>query len=336
MYILVTGGAGYIGSHTLVKLIESGYLPLVFDNLSNSSIASIKRVENITGKSVNFVKGDITNEKDLLHLFDSFKIDAVIHFAGLKAVGESVLQPIKYYENNVLGSIRLFKVMTMYGIKKIVFSSSAAVYGEQKILPIKESMPIETPTNPYGISKLMVENLLGSIQSHDKSWSVINLRYFNPVGAHKSGLIGENPSGLPNNLMPFVTQTAIGKFPEVLIFGNNYNTHDGTGVRDFIHVVDLAAAHIKALKKTMTAKGIWTLNIGTGIGYSALDIVKEVEKVSNRRVPYKIVGRRSGDISECYSDPSLAKEVLGWEAEKGLTEMCEDAWRWQSMNPNGY
>ena len=336
MNVLVTGGAGYIGSHTLVQLIANGYKPVVFDNFVNSSRRALERVEQITNQTIEFFEGDIRDLEALNFIFKNYSFQAVIHFAGLKAVGESVEQPLKYYENNVFGSLQLFKVMSAHQVKTIVFSSSATVYGDPISLPLHESMPTGQPTNPYGMSKLMIENILHDIYKSDNGWRIVNLRYFNPVGSHGSGLIGEDPSGIPNNLMPFITQTATGKRDSLSVFGGDYDTHDGTGVRDYIHVVDLAEGHIKALQKTQTEPGIWTVNLGTGVGYSVLDIVKAFEIASGKQIPYKIVKRRSGDIASCYADPKYAKETLGWEAEHGLAEMCEDSWRWQSMNPNGY
>lgn len=335
-HILVTGGAGYIGSHTLIKLIENGYSPVVFDNLTNSSVESLNRVQQITDVVIPFFKGDIRDKNALLEIFNEFDFVAVIHFAGLKAVGESVQQPLHYYENNVYGSIQLFNVMSEYNVKTIVFSSSATVYGDPATLPLKESMPTGTPTNPYGMSKLMIENILNDLYVSDKKWRIVNLRYFNPVGAHESGLIGEDPNGIPNNLMPFITQTATGKRQKLSVFGGDYDTHDGTGVRDYIHVVDLAFGHIKALKKASSSTGIWTVNLGTGIGYSVLDMVKAFENASGKKVPYEIVERRSGDVAACYADPVYAKEILDWEAKLDLDDMCRDSWHWQSKNPNGY
>jgi UDP-glucose 4-epimerase len=336
MKILVTGGAGYIGTHTLVELIENGYEPIVFDNFVNSSEKSLQRVEQITDKKISYVNGDIRDYESLESVFSSHEFQGVIHFAGLKAVGESVEKPILYYENNVYGSLQLLKAMTAFNVKTIVFSSSATVYGEPVLLPLDESMPTGTPTNPYGMSKLMIENILTDVYENDKSWRIVNLRYFNPVGAHLSGLIGEDPSGTPNNLMPFITQTATGKREKLSVFGGDYDTHDGTGVRDYIHVVDLAKGHIKALQKTEEESGLWTVNLGTGTGYSVLDIIKVFEKVSSRKILYEIVSRRPGDVASCYADPKYAKQTLGWEAKLGLNEMCSDSWRWQSQNPNGY
>ena len=335
MKVLVTGGAGYIGSHTCVLLLEAGYEVVVLDNFSNASRESIRRVEEITGKQVVLVEGDIRNRYDLESVFDSHTIDAVVHFAGLKAVGESVEQPLCYYENNVCGTVQLCEVMGEYGCKQIVFSSSATVYGDPHTTPIKEDFPLSA-TNPYGRSKLIIEEILRDLYVSDNSWKIVLLRYFNPVGAHASGMIGEDPNGIPNNLMPFIAQTAVGRRERLSVFGNDYDTPDGTGVRDYIHVVDLAEGHLKALEKIGEVEGVLAVNLGTGKGYSVLDMVKAFEKASGKEVPYEIAPRRSGDIAKCYADPSYAKEVLGWEAKKGIEEMCEDTWRWQSMNPNGY
>ncbi|HHE05532.1 MAG TPA: UDP-glucose 4-epimerase GalE [Epsilonproteobacteria bacterium] len=335
MAILVTGGAGYIGSHTAVQLIEAGYDIVIFDNFSNASKESIKRVEQIVGQNITLVEGDIRNKHDLENVFKTYTIDAVIHFAGLKAVGESVEQPLRYYENNVHGTSVLCEVMSEHGCKSIVFSSSATVYGDPHTTPIRENFPTAA-TNPYGRSKLFVEEILRDLYTADNAWKIILLRYFNPVGAHKSGTIGEDPNGIPNNLMPFITQTAVGKRSHVSVFGDDYDTHDGTGVRDYIHVVDLADGHIKALQKIDSINGVLTVNLGTGSGYSVLDMVKAFEKASGQKVPYRIAPRRAGDIATCYADPSYAKEVLGWEASKNIEEMCEDSWRWQSKNPAGY
>lgn len=335
-YILVTGGAGYIGSHTLVKLIENDYIPVVFDNLTNSSIESIFRVQKITNAEFPFVKGDIRDKVALSKIFAEFKFDAVIHFAGLKSVADSIEHPLNYYLNNVTGSVNLFSVMQENNVKTIVFSSSATVYGVPVSLPLKESMPTGIPTNPYGMTKLMIEKILTDLYISDSEWRIVNLRYFNPVGAHESGLIGEDPTDTPNNLMPFITQTATGKREKLLVFGGDYDTHDGTGVRDYIHVVDLAFGHIQALKKVTASTGMWTVNLGTGNGYSVLDIVKTFENVSGKKVPYEIVDRRWGDIATCYADPLYAKEILDWEAEFDLYDMCRDSWNWQSKNPNGY
>ena len=335
MKILVTGGAGYIGSHTTLLLLDAGYDVIVFDNFSNASPESMSRVEVLTGKKAIVIEGDIRNREDIEEVFINHKIDAVIHFAGLKAVGESVEQPLHYYENNVCGTVQLCEVMGEHNCKQIVFSSSATVYGDPHTTPIKEDFPLSA-TNPYGRSKLFVEEILRDLYISDAEWKVILLRYFNPVGAHESGRIGEDPSGIPNNLMPFIAQTAVGKREKLNIFGNDYDTHDGTGVRDYIHVVDLAEGHLKALEKLPKIKDVLTVNLGTGQGYSVLDMVKAFEKASGKKVPYVFAPRRSGDIAKCYADPAYAKAVLGWEAKKGIDEMCEDTWRWQNQNPNGY
>ncbi len=335
MSILVTGGAGYIGSHTVIVLLEAGYEVVVFDNFCNSSPESIRRVEQITGKKVTLIEGDIRNRDDLQQVFASHTIEAVIHFAGLKAVGESVEKPLKYYDYNVYGTIALCEVMQENNCKSIVFSSSATVYGDPHTTPIKEDFPLSA-TNPYGRSKLFIEEILRDLYLSDNKWKVVLLRYFNPVGAHTSGMIGEDPHGIPNNLMPFIAQTAVGKRDHLSIFGNDYDTHDGTGVRDYIHVVDLAQGHLDALEKIKDFDQVMTINLGTGNGYSVLDMVKAFEKVSGQKVPHKIAPRRSGDIATCYADPTYAKEILGWEAKKSIEEMCEDNWRWQSHNPDGY
>ena len=333
--ILVTGGAGYIGSHTCIALHEAGFNFVVFDNFCNSSLESLKRVEKIINKEIAFVEGDIRNADDLQSVFDNYEIDSVIHFAGLKAVGESVEKPLEYYDNNINGTIVLCNVMRKNNCKKIVFSSSATVYGDPHTTPIKENFPLST-TNPYGRTKLFNEEILRDLYTSDHDWKVVLLRYFNPVGAHKSGTIGEDPNGIPNNLMPFIAQTAVGKRDELSVFGGDYDTHDGTGVRDYIHVVDLAEGHVKALQKIDSLQEVLTVNLGTGNGYSVLDMVKAFEKASGKKVAYKIVQRRAGDIAKCFADPSYALEVLGWKATKGVDEMCEDSWRWQSHNPNGY
>ncbi|MCF6244600.1 MAG: UDP-glucose 4-epimerase GalE [Sulfurovum sp.] len=333
--ILVTGGAGYIGSHTVILLIKSGYNIIIFDNFSNSSRESVKRVEKLVDTSITVVEGDIRKREDLQKVFISYKIDSVIHFAGLKAVGESVEKPLKYYDNNVYGTINLCQVMAEHDCKSIIFSSSATVYGDPKTTPIDESFSTSA-TNPYGKSKLFIEEILRDVYFSDTSWKIVLLRYFNPIGAHASGTIGEDPTGIPNNLMPFISQTAIGKRKYLSIFGNDYDTHDGTGVRDYIHVVDLAKGHVKALDKIHTFNKIMTINLGTGEGYSVLDVVKAFEKVTGKKVPYKIEARRAGDIATCYADPSYAKKVLDWKSEKTLEEMCADTWYWQSQNPNGY
>ena len=335
MKILVTGGAGYIGSHTIVLLVQAGYEVFIFDNFCNASKEAVKRVEKIIGQTIVTVEGDVRNRTDLHKVFEAHKIDAVIHFAGLKAVGESVEKPLKYYDNNVNGTAVLCEVMAEHGCKSIVFSSSATVYGDPHTTPILENFPLSA-TNPYGRSKLFVEEILRDLYISDNEWKVVLLRYFNPVGAHPSGTIGEDPSGIPNNLMPFVAQTAVGKRACLSVFGDDYDTHDGTGVRDYIHVMDLADGHVKALDKINTFTEVMTINLGTGTGYSVLDMVKAFEKASGKEVPYCIAPRRAGDIAKCYADPSYAKEVLGWEAKKSIDEMCEDSWRWQSNNPQGY
>ncbi len=335
MKILVTGGAGYIGSHTVVLLIEAGYDVVVFDNFCNSSKESIKRVEKIVGKDIDVVEGDIRSREDLDKVFTSHKIDAVIHFAGLKAVGESVEQPIRYYDNNISGTVILCEVMAKHNCKSIIFSSSATVYGDPHTTPILENFPTSA-TNPYGRSKLFIEEILRDVYVSDNEWKVVLLRYFNPVGAHKSGTIGEDPNGIPNNLMPFIAQTAVGKREYLSVFGDDYDTPDGTGVRDYIHVVDLAQGHVNALDRLDNFSEVMTINLGTGKGYSVLEMVKAFEKASGKKVPYKIAPRRAGDIATCFADPSYAKEVLDWEAKRGIEEMCEDGWRWQSQNPDGY
>jgi len=335
MKILVTGGAGYIGSHTVILLIEAGYEIVIFDNFCNASKEAIKRVEKIVSKEVTTLEGDVRSRDDLHKVFNEHKIDAVIHFAGLKAVGESVEKPLKYYDNNVNGTAVLCEVMAEHNCKSIVFSSSATVYGDPHTTPIDESFPLSA-TNPYGRSKLFVEEILRDIYISDNSWKIVLLRYFNPVGAHESGTIGEDPNGIPNNLMPFIAQTAVGKREYLSIFGDDYNTHDGTGVRDYIHVMDLADGHVKAIDKIKDFTEVMTINLGTGKGYSVLDMLKAFEEASGRTVPYKIAPRRAGDIAKCFANPSYAKEILGWEAKKGIEEMCEDSWRWQSNNPNGY
>ena len=333
--ILVTGGAGYIGSHTVVLLIEAGYKVVVFDNLSNASKESLKRVEKLVNQKIIFIEGDIRSRDDLQKVFDSHTIDSVIHFAGLKAVGESVEKPLKYYDNNVNGTVILSEVMAKNGCKSIIFSSSATVYGDPATTPILESFPTSA-TNPYGRSKLMIEEILRDVYVSDNAWKIVLLRYFNPVGAHKSGSIGEDPNGIPNNLMPFIAQTAVGKREYLSVFGDDYDTIDGTGVRDYIHVVDLADAHVKAVGKVKNFTEVMTINLGTGKGYSVLEMVKAFEKASGKKVAYQIAPRRAGDIATCFANPSYAKEILAWEATKGIEAMCEDSWRWQSSNPNGY
>ncbi|MEA2049092.1 MAG: UDP-glucose 4-epimerase GalE [Campylobacterota bacterium] len=335
MAILVTGGAGYIGSHTVVLLIEAGHEIVIFDNFCNASKEAITRVEKIVGQKIITIEGDIRNAEDLHNVFNTHTIQAVIHFAGLKAVGESVAEPLKYYDNNVHGTSVLCSVMAKHGCKSIVFSSSATVYGDPHTTPILETFPLSA-TNPYGRSKLFIEEILRDLYISDNAWNIILLRYFNPVGAHPSGTIGEDPNGIPNNLMPFIAQTAVGKRDCLSVFGGDYNTPDGTGVRDYIHVMDLAEGHVKALEKIDKISDVLTVNLGTGVGYSVLDMIKAFEEASGIKVPYKVVARRAGDIATCFADPSYAKEVLGWEAKKGVKEMCEDTWKWQSNNPNGY
>jgi len=335
MTILVTGGAGYIGTHTVVELLKAGSEVIVLDNLSNSSIEALNRVERITGKSVTFYQGDILNKALLQKVFSDHAIDSVIHFAGLKAVGESVAKPLKYYENNVTGTLVLCQVMAEFKVKNLVFSSSATVYGDPASLPITEDFPTGA-TNPYGQSKLMVEHILADLHHSDPSWNIARLRYFNPVGAHSSGLIGEDPNDIPNNLMPFIAQVAVGKRAVLSVFGHDYPTHDGTGVRDYIHVVDLAKGHLKALEKLATRPGLVTYNLGTGQGYSVLDMVKAFEKACGKTIAYQIAPRRPGDIAACYADPTHAKQSLGWHATHTLEGMANSSWHWQSTNPNGY
>lgn len=336
MSILVAGGAGYIGSHTCVELLEAGYEVVVVDNLYNASEESLKRVEKITGKTVTFYEADILDKEALNKIFDAHEIEAVIHFAGYKAVGESVQKPIEYYHNNMTGTLVLCDVMRAHGVKNIVFSSSATVYGDPAQIPITENCPKGQPTNPYGWTKSMLEQVLTDIHTSDKEWNVILLRYFNPIGAHKSGMIGEDPKGIPNNLVPYVAQVAVGKRPCLGVFGNDYDTPDGTGVRDYIHVVDLAAGHVKAIEKLRENPGVEVYNLGTGNGYSVLQVVAAFEKACGHEIPYEIKPRREGDIATCYCDPQKAKADLGWEAKYGIEEMCEDSWRWQSTNPDGY
>ncbi|HZX31368.1 MAG TPA: UDP-glucose 4-epimerase GalE [Rhodocyclaceae bacterium] len=333
--ILITGGTGYIGSHTVVELLAAGAELLIIDNLSNSKPAVLERIERIAGRRPAFANVDIRDREGLGRVFKDHPIDSVIHFAGLKAVGESVAQPLRYYDNNVHGSAVLFETMAAHGVKKLVFSSSATVYGDPHTVPIQEHFPLQA-TNPYGRSKLMVEEILRDVAVADPDWRIALLRYFNPVGAHRSGLIGEDPNGIPNNLMPFVAQVAVGKREKLSVFGNDYPTPDGTGVRDYIHVVDLALGHLAALNYLDRNAGVLTVNLGTGQGYSVLDMIKAFQEASGRPVPYQIVGRRPGDIATCYADPAVARDKLGWQAQRGIREMCEDAWRWQSDNPNGF
>lgn len=334
--ILITGGAGYIGSHTALELLNEGYEVVVYDNLCNSSEESLKRVQELTGKEIKFYEGDVLDGAALEAMFRAENVDAVIHCAALKAVGESVQKPLEYYQNNITGTLTLMDVMNRVGVKNIVFSSSATVYGSPAEMPITEACPKGQCTNPYGWTKSMMEQIMTDVQKAKPDWNVILLRYFNPVGAHKSGRIGEDPKGIPNNLMPYISQVAVGKLPKLGVFGNDYNTHDGTGVRDYIHVVDLAIGHVKAVDYIFTNPGLDVINLGTGTGYSVLDMVKAFSKACGKEIPYEIKPRRAGDIDMCYADPAKAERVLGWKAERGLDEMCEDAWRWQSQNPNGY
>ena len=334
--ILITGGAGYIGSHTALELLNEGYEVVVYDNLCNSSEESLKRVQELTGKEIKFYEGDVLDGAALEAMFRAENVDAVIHCAALKAVGESVQKPLEYYQNNITGTLTLMDVMNRVGVKNIVFSSSATVYGSPAEMPITEACPKGQCTNPYGWTKSMMEQIMSDVQKANPDWNVILLRYFNPVGAHKSGRIGEDPKGIPNNLMPYISQVAVGKLEKLGVFGNDYNTHDGTGVRDYIHLVDLAIGHVKAINYIFTNPGLDVINLGTGTGYSVLDMVKAFSKACGKEIPYEIKPRRAGDIDMCYADPSKALKVLGWKAERGLDEMCEDTWRWQSQNPNGY
>ncbi len=337
MKILVTGGSGYIGSHTVLELLQAGHDVTVIDNLSNSCTESLHRVKNITGKNnLAFHEMDILDRGGLENIFSAEKFNAVIHFAGLKAVGESVAQPLTYYQNNVVGSVTLFQVMDKYDVRNLVFSSSATVYGDPASLPIREDFPTGGTTNPYGTSKLMIENILADMALADPRWNIARLRYFNPAGAHDSGLIGEDPNDIPNNLMPFISQVAIGKLKELSIYGDDYPTKDGTGVRDYIHVVDLALGHLKALEKLGTNPGLVTYNLGTGVGYSVLEMVKAFEEVNDIKIPIKFAPRRAGDIAACFADPALAKQELNWTASRNLRDMVRHAWNWQSQNPDGY
>ena len=335
MAVLVTGGMGYIGSHTVVELINNKQEVIIVDNLYNSKEIVKDRIKIITGVEPKFYNYDVLDRKNLEKVFEENTIECVIHFAGYKAVGESVEKPLEYYHNNIGSTIILLEVMKKFGVKNFVFSSSATVYGDAKVVPINEESPLSA-TNPYGRTKLMIEEILRDLYNSDKSWNIALLRYFNPVGAHKSGLLGEDPCGIPDNLMPYITKVAIGELKELSVFGNDYNTMDGTGVRDYIHVVDLARGHLKALDKLTTNCGLVTYNLGTGNGYSVLDVVNAFSRASGKPVPYKIVSRRPGDIAACYANPQKANEELGWKAEKGIEEMCEDSWRWQSKNPKGY
>jgi len=334
--ILITGGCGYIGSHTCIELLNAGHELVVVDNLSNSKIAALERVVKITGNKIEFHEVDIRDKAGLRAVFDQHSIQAVVHFAGLKAVGESVQQPLRYYDNNVAGTVALCEVMAEKGVRNLVFSSSATVYGDPHTVPISEDFPIGGTTNPYGTSKLMIEQILRDLMTSDPAWRIAILRYFNPVGAHSSGLIGEDPNGIPNNLMPFITQVAVGKREYLNVFGSDYLTSDGTGVRDYIHVVDLARGHLAALDYIFSNPGELTVNLGTGRGYSVLEMVKAFQAQSGKEISFRIVDRRPGDIACCYADPELAEKTLGWRATLGIEDMCRDSWRWQSQNPNGY
>ncbi len=336
MSVLVTGGAGYIGSHTCVELLNEGYDVVVADNLCNSSEKALERVEQITGKHVTFYRADLLDRAAVKEIFEKEKIDSVIHFAGLKAVGESVAKPLEYYHNNMTGTFHLCEEMRAHGVKKIVFSSSATVYGDPAFVPITEECPKGKITNPYGQTKGMLEQVLTDLHVADPEWNVVLLRYFNPIGAHESGLIGEDPKGIPNNLVPYIAQVAVGKLQALGVFGNDYDTPDGTGVRDYIHVVDLAKGHVKAIRKLEEEPDVRIYNLGTGKGYSVLDVLHAFEKACGKELPYVIKPRRPGDIATCYADPAKAERELGWTAEKGIEEMCADSWRWQSRNPNGY
>ena len=335
MRILVTGGAGYIGSHTTVELLQAGYQVVVVDNLSNSKEESLKRVQEITGKPLDFYKVDLRDRQALERIVERYPFDAVVHFAGLKAVGESVSIPLHYYQNNVTGTLVLCEVMQQQGVKDIVFSSSATVYGNPQEVPINEDFPLD-PINPYGRTKRMIEEILRDLHIADPSWNVALLRYFNPVGAHPSGRIGEDPNGIPNNLLPYISQVAVGRLAELNVFGDDYSTSDGTGIRDYIHVVDLAVGHLKALEKLRSKPGLVTYNLGTGRGHSVLEVVSAFERACGRKIPCRIAPRRPGDAAICYADPSLAEAALGWKAIRGIDEMCADVWRWQSANPDGY
>jgi len=336
MRILVTGGAGFIGSHTCIELLLAGYDLVVVDNLINSKKESLNRVQEVTGKSLKFHKVDLLDKSALDNIFRSYAIKGVIHFAGLKAVAESAYKPLEYYKNNVGGTVTLLEVMNDNDVKTIVFSSSATVYGEPHAVPITENFPLNPPTNPYGRTKLMIEDILRDLAASDPAWRIVLLRYFNPVGAHESGSIGEDPNGIPNNLMPYISQVAVGKLPEILVTGTDYDTPDGTGVRDYIHVVDLSIGHIKALKKIENQAGIFTYNLGTGRGYSVLEVISAYSYAVGWEIPYKLVERRPGDVAESYADPTKAQKELMWTAERDIEDMCQDSWRWRSNNPNGY
>lgn len=335
MNVFVTGGAGYIGSHTVLELLQAGHEVIAIDNLSNSSIDAIKRVEQITGKNITFYQNDLLDKRAVQQIFNDHNIDSVIHFAGYKAVGESVSKPLMYYNNNITSTLVLCDVMNEHGVRNLVFSSSATVYGDPESVPIREDFPLSA-TNPYGRTKLFIEYILKDLFVSDSSWNVSLLRYFNPVGAHQSGLIGEDPNDIPNNLLPYISQVAVGKLEQLSVFGGDYPTDDGTGVRDYIHVVDLAIGHLKALEKLESDPGLMVHNLGTGKGSSVLDMIKAFEKASGKEVPYRITDRRPGDIAECYADPGKAEKELNWKAERNIIQMCEDTWRWQSQNPNGY
>ena len=335
MAILITGGAGYIGSHTVLQMLTAGHEVVVVDNLSNSAPESIHRVQKITGKTVELIQADIRHKLAMRAVFEAHPITAVVHFAGLKAVGESTEKPLLYYDNNVAGSLNLFEVMTEFNVKNIVFSSSATVYGDPASVPIKEDFPLSA-TNPYGRSKLMIEDILRDMHKADDTWRIALLRYFNPIGAHSSGLIGEDPNGIPNNLLPYVAQVAVGRLAKLRVFGNDYATHDGTGVRDYIHVMDLADGHVAALDYLNQNQRMITVNLGTGIGYSVLDVVNAFAKNSGKEIPYEILPRRAGDVAINYADATVAKDLLGWQASRNLDDMCADTWRWQSSNPNGF
>lgn len=335
MAILVTGGSGYIGSHACVELLQAGFDVVAIDNLSNSYEEAIRRAEELTGRRLQFHQLDIRNREGLTELFRSYAIESVIHFAGLKAVGESVAQPLRYYDNNIGGTVVLLEVMRAAGVKSLVFSSSATVYGDPQSVPIREDFPLSA-VNPYGRSKLFIEDMLRDLYRAEPDWNVALLRYFNPSGAHASGRIGEDPNGIPNNLVPYIAQVAVGKLPELSVYGGDYPTKDGTGVRDYIHVVDLVVGHLAALEKLRSRPGLVTYNLGTGRGYSVLEVVEAFGRAVGRPIPYRIVARRPGDAAECWADPSLAKKELGWVAQRDLDEMCADVWRWQSQNPNGY
>lgn len=334
--VLITGGAGYIGSHVAVELLNKNYKVIVYDNLTNSSKISVKRVEEITGKNIIFYEADILDEKKLSEVFEKENIDVVIHCAALKAVGESVKKPLEYYHNNISGTLSLLKIMRKYSCKNIIFSSSATVYGDPEKVPITEDFPKGICTNPYGWTKSMMEQIMTDLRKSDPEWKVVLLRYFNPIGAHESGKIGEDPQGIPNNLLPYIAQVAVGKLDYLRVFGDDYDTVDGTGVRDYIHVVDLAKGHVLSVDKIDKLEGVSIINLATGNGYSVLEVLKAFEKACGKKISYKIVERREGDIAKCFADASKAYEVLGWKAEKGIDEMCEDSWRWQSQNPNGY